>query len=100
MEPTSLELFKVRLMALTCTLDKTAQNQKGGSVTRPMADQFNMLLAEVGVAFPSIKDALPERLEATTKFADHFATVDATYLDLEVFVEQVLGVVERLGSER
>jgi hypothetical protein len=97
MEPTKVQLLKVRTFAIKRTLEKASERSKSGHITKPVAAQFNEIVAEIGTQFPSVQNALPKKIEATTDFA-MMGLADVSYLDLEMFCEQVLGILELLDS--
>jgi len=97
MEPTKVQLLKVKAQAIRRTLEKASEKSKGSHVTKPVAEQFNELVEEIGNQFPSVQSALPKRIESTTDFAI-MGLADVTYLDLEMFAEQVLSILELLES--
>lgn len=99
MEPTKVQLLKVKALAIKRTLDKASEKSKGGHISRPVATQFNELVADIGTQYPSIQESLPKKIESTTTFA-MMGFADVTYLDLEMFCEQVLGILELLDSGR
>lgn len=94
-----LDMLKVRVSSLKTILERASEKQKGGPAGRPLAENFNKILQEVEIAFPDLKPALPAPITSRGPFADMGAS-DATYLEVEIFAEQVLSLLAlvRKGS--
>jgi hypothetical protein len=89
----SIDLLKARLNSIKATLERASEKQKGGPAGTALAENFNRILEEVGTAFPELKSALPARITSLGPLA-RVGSSDVSYLDLEVFAEQVLSLLQ------
>lgn len=92
-----LQLFKVRIKSFKSTLENASEKTKKGRASITLTENFNSLIEEIGKAYPDIKPALPKKIKATGPFARVGAS-DANYVDLEVYAEQVIGILDLLGE--
>jgi hypothetical protein len=88
-----LELLKTRVKSIKVTLERASTKEKGELAGKALAENFNSLIQEIETAYPELRSALPARITAHGPFA-HMGASDVSYLDLEVFVDQVLNLLE------
>ena len=91
--PSKIDVLKVKLRAIRSTLDKVPHDKKQGPAGLDVARNFNTILKEVSSAFPDIAADLPKPLAERGAF-DVMGKVDASYLDIEILSEQVLGLLD------
>jgi hypothetical protein len=97
MEPTPLQLLKVRLQGFKRTLGSASERSKSEHISTELAKNFNSILANIGEKFPSIRDALPEPVPSTTLLRKA-GKADISFLDLEILVDQAVGILDLLDS--
>ena len=88
-----VDLMRARLNSLKTTLERASEKQKNGPAGKALAENFNAILQEIETAFPDLKSSLPARITARGPFA-HMGAADVSYLDLEVFAEQALSLLQ------
>lgn len=93
MEPDKLQLLKVRLQSYKNILEKTPPSQKSGFVSNNLATNFNEIIDEFRTISPNVKNQLPKEI-----LIPGFRQEDVSFLDLEIMVEQVLGIINVLES--
>lgn len=86
-------ILKTKLQSIRSVLEKTPSSEKKGHITIPLANSFNGLVSEAGEAYPELVDHLPPTIEATLDVA-YMGSADITYLDLEIYVEQVISLLD------
>ena len=91
--PTELELTRAALNGLKTTLERLPAHDKKELVTRSLAEQFNGIVKRVGSAFPDLSAHLPKPIGATTPFRK-VGKADATYVEVEVYCEQLLNLLQ------
>lgn len=97
MDPTPSQVMKVKAQAIKRTLEKASDKAKTSHVTNPLAAQFNELVEDIGKHYPAIRSGLPKKIESTTDFSI-MGMSDVSYLDLEIFCEQVINLLELVES--
>lgn len=93
MPPSTHALLQARLRAFLTTLDKASEKVKAGPVTRPLAENFNTILADVRKAYPEIADHLPQPINASQGIKAQMGICDEHYVDLQILVNQTLEVL-------
>ena len=88
-----VDLLRARLTSLKTTLERASEKQKNGPAGKALAENFNTILQEIETTFPDLKSSLPARVTSHGPFADKGAA-DVSYLDLEVFAEQTLSLLQ------
>src|SRR3954469_7034350 len=89
MDLTKAQLVKARLVAFKTTLAAIPDAAKNEHVSTELAKNFNGLVEMVTADFPQVKDHLPKPIKSTTLLGKA-GKADETYLDLQVYVEQVI----------
>jgi len=97
MEPTKVQLLKVRLQGFKKALDAASENLKRDNISMDVANNFNTILDEITENYPSVKDSLPKRVQAR-RFVRREGKANICFLDLTIFVEQVIGILDILDS--
>jgi hypothetical protein len=93
-----LELLKTRVKSIKATLERASEKQKSGPAGMAIADNFNTLLDEIEAACPDLKGSLPSRITPSRHFA-HLGVSNISYLDLEVFADQALSLLELIPEK-
>ena len=88
-----IDLVRARLHSIKTILERASEKQKNGPIGAGLADNFNAILREVETLFPQLKQALPALISTRGAFSS-MGLAGASYLDLEVFAEQVLSLLE------
>ena len=92
-----LRMMKVRLEAMKKNLQSASQSEKGKHVTLTMADRFNETLKAIGEAHTDAKEYLPSPIKSSHPHS-MLNLADATYLDLEIFIEETIALISELES--
>lgn len=93
--PSPTQLLKIRVKAFRSTLHNASESSKKNHVTTMLAEEFNRLVTDAGATFPDIKTALPSLIQHNPQFR-MMGISGATYLDLEIMAEQVLGLLDAM----
>lgn len=96
----TLDLLHVRTMSFKTNLAKNDSKTRNYHVTKHLADNFNSLLEDVKKQL-STDDAghLPPRIPFVSDASRVAGMSDVLYVDLEIMVDQVAGILERLKAE-
>lgn len=93
--PTAFDFIKAKMLAVKHTLEGKSGKDKDGRISIQMAQQFNAVVEEIEKASPDAGPHLPKPIEWNSPFA-RLQNADASYLDLEIMVNQVLAVLDVL----
>lgn len=99
MAPNQIQLFKVRVRSFKTVLQGASEKAKQESASIVVAKNFNAIIEEIGEAFPVVRSALPKKIEATNPLAELGAS-DANYIDLEIYAEQIIGILDLLDENK
>lgn len=94
-----LHLLKVRLETMKNTLCNVTTSDKNQRITKVVAERFNKTLAEVREASPDIRDHLPTEITSSSP-QNRVGFADAKYLDLEMFIDEVIALINAVESGR
>jgi hypothetical protein len=94
--PTALDFLKARVQAYKHTLEGKSGKEKDGRVSVQTAQQFNGIVDEVKKQAPDAAPHLPPHITWNSPFAK-IQQADATFLDLEIMVNQVLAILDVVG---
>jgi hypothetical protein len=94
-----LDLLKMKADSFRRVLKQTPESAKKSRVTIPTSEDFNRLLEEVGTSFPEVADTLPKKIAAVSD-AHIAGCADVKLVELEIFSEQLVGILELLISKR
>jgi hypothetical protein len=97
--PTKLDFIRSDLLAFKTTLERQGQIEKDKRVTIDFAKRFNSLIQKIKSESSEAAEHLPESLTWSDPWKQA-GLADIKYLELEVLVEQILGVVDLLQSGR
>jgi hypothetical protein len=95
--PTTLDFLKAKVMAVKHTLDSRSSKEKGGHISVQTAQQFNAVIEEIKKASPEAAPHLPQPIQWGGHMARLASQANVTFLDLEIMVNQVLGILDVLG---
>ena len=95
--PERIDVLRAKLGAIRTTLDRTPPKEKKSNAGLELAESFNHLLTEIGELYPELKPDLPKALSTQGHFRS-FGQVGASYLDVEVFAEQTLALLDLAAS--
>jgi hypothetical protein len=98
-EPTKAQLIKARLVAFKTTVAAVPDSAKKERISTELAKNFNGLVEMVAADYPTVKDHLPKPIKSMSEFRKVYKA-DESYLDLQVYVEQVISILELLDSGR
>ncbi len=84
-----VKLLKAKLDGIRTTLQRSSEQQKKELAPTLLAKDLNGVIDEVAKTYPDLKDALPKPVLSSTP-ARRLGMSDVRYLDVEIFVEQVL----------
>lgn len=94
MEPDKLQILKARLQGYKSILEKTRPSQKSEIVSNHLARNFNEIVDELRNISPGVGEHLPKHIRTPGGRRQ----TDVSFLDLEIMVEQVLGILNVLES--
>ncbi len=93
MKVRKIDIFKTKARSIKATLENASEKARQGRAGIGLAENFNQLLKEVSEEFPDLKDSLPKPISSKGPFA-RAGVSDSSYLDLEIFSEQVLSLLD------
>ena len=98
----ALTALKIRLQSLKTTLDESAPEDCTKTITKKMASHFNEIRQAIIKARPEVADHLPKEIKLTIPknelyYYDH---PEASYFDLRTFVNELIGVLTHLETEK
>ena len=96
--PTPIDFLKATVAAFKETLGQTPPTQKNDLVSIHSGKHFNDLLAKIKVEAPEAAGHLPPPITWTTDFA-LMGKSDIKFLELEMYVNQVVHVLNVLASD-
>lgn len=86
-------ILRARAQSIKSVLERIPPAQKQGNIAIATAQEFNDVVKQLGEAFPELSPALPKPILATTSLR-HAQKADVSYVDLEIFTEQVLALLQ------
>jgi hypothetical protein len=92
---TQVDFLMAKMRAFQLTFEKLDSKTKAGHVPIQLAENFNGLLAEIAKESPAAAPQLPKPVSIDSQFR-MVGVCDISYATLDVFVGQVLGVLEVL----
>ena len=92
--PTPLDFLRANVVAYKNTLDSKTAKEKKDLVSRAIAAQFNAIIEEIKKEAPEVAPRLPKPITFNTLVAQDFQRSDASYLDLELMINQTLAVLD------
>lgn len=95
--PTQLDFLRAKVLAYKGTLDGRAASQKAGRVSTQIAEQFNAIVEEIKKAVPEAAPHMPHTITSIT--VPGSGKSDVTFLDLEMMLNEVVGVLDLLRAD-
>ncbi len=92
--PISLDFHKATIMAFKNTLDGKSVKEKDKHISIQIAGQFNSIVANIKKEFPDAASHLPQPITMKGIPAQDMQIADIRFLDFEMLLNQVLGVLE------
>lgn len=96
MDKEEVKRLKVRVAAFKTSLQSISDSSKDKHVSVHIADGFNKLVESIGQQVQAIKPHLPSPI-SKRKFGSG-EICNANYIDLEIYAEQLLGLIESVGE--
>lgn len=96
--PSKLVLLKARVRSLKSTLQNASSKEKSNSAGTALAMNFNKIVEDTAKVYPDLKDSLPASITSDGPFS-HMGVSDVTYLDLEVFADQLIAMLDVMDVE-
>jgi hypothetical protein len=93
-----IAVLNAQVESMLRVLTSTPQNKKTDHTTTALADNFNRLLESIKAECPEYADNLPLKIESSHPFS-MLNKADATYLDLEMFLNQLSSILEIAASD-
>jgi hypothetical protein len=97
MDQLKMKLLRAKVKSLKATLANGSRGTKTDHVTTGQAEEFNKILKELGTAYPEGASSLPAEIRSTTVFAE-MGISNATLVDLEIYADQVLAMLDVLEA--
>jgi hypothetical protein len=91
---TTFNFLKAKVLAIKHTLDSKSSHEKKDRISIQTAQQFNAVIEEIKKESPEAAPHLPQPIQSNNPSADFFSVADASFLDLEIMVNQVIGVLD------
>jgi len=88
-------LLRVRITSIKSTLERQERHGKKEQASIHIANNFNSIISDISSEFPDLASSLPSPIYSNFPFSD-LGLSDATYLDLEIYCEQVLSLLDLL----
>lgn len=92
-----VDLMRAKLDGITSALQKATEDSKSDPISISLAKNFNSILEALAREFPDIAAELPSPLSVDGHFA-MMGRADDTYLDLEVYVDQIRSLLALLEA--
>lgn len=86
-------ILRAKAQSIKSVLEKIPPTQKQENIAVALAHDFNDIVKEIGEAFPELASSLPKPIHATTSMKI-LRKADVSYLDLEIFTEQILTLLQ------
>ena len=96
--PSTVSILKAMAMAFKTNLAKHPTG-KDQHVSLQDANSFNSLLKDIESFKPDIGQHLPKPVHCDNHLFTGVGKVDITYLDLEILVDQVIGILSVFEAE-
>ena len=98
--PTEFDFILTDILAYQSALSRATSKQKENHVPTPTAQQFNALLDRIKAEKPELAPRLPDLITFGSEAARFLDASDITYLDLEISVERIIGLLQLYKSHR
>ncbi len=92
--PTSLDFHKATIMAFKNTLEGKSAKEKEKHISIQIAAQFNSIVDNIKKEFPDAASHLPQPITWNGIAAMDMQIADITFLDFEMLLNQMLGILE------
>jgi hypothetical protein len=96
--PTSLDFHRATIRAFKNTLDGKASKEKEKHISIQIAEQFNVIVDNIRKEFPDAASHLPQPITMKGIASRDMQIADIKFLDFEVLLNQVLGILEVLEA--
>ena len=97
--PKKIDFLIAKVRAFEHGLEKMDMKAKSGHVSLDLAKNFNKLLEEIGTQCPDVVSELPQPITLNGRF-NVVGQTDTSHVTLEIFVGEVVGVLEVLKNEQ
>jgi hypothetical protein len=95
--PTKIDFLIAKVRAYQQTFEKLDSKTKAGMIPSQLGENFNKLLQEIAKESPNAAPELPTKLYLFSKL-NSSGLCDVSYASLDIYVGQVLGVLEVLKA--
>jgi hypothetical protein len=97
----NIDLLFARASAFQKTLVRIDHQTKKTNVSTQLAINFNTLLDEIKKEIPAdAASHLPQAVGSATSLHQRAGLVSINYVDLEILIDQVLGILEVLKTQK
>jgi hypothetical protein len=86
------DILRTKLVSLRRTIDRTGAKERSEHVSKATADHFNLILEQLKDLYPDLAPEFPRQVKTTGTFSS-LGVCEISYLDLEIFCEQVLDLM-------
>ena len=90
-------LLKTRVKSIKATLENAPHKEKQSPATIQMASNFNAVLGDVKKEFTELEGSLPSPITFSSPQSS-VGYSDATYLDIEIFSEQLISLLDLVDN--
>jgi hypothetical protein len=85
-------IIKTKLTSVKATLERTPEERKRDHVSIQMGEDFNTTRDAIAKEYPELATSLPPKLMSSMPYR-RVQQMNVTYLDLEIFCEQLLSLL-------
>ena len=86
------DVFFAKLKSIKNTIEKASDVQKKEHIAVYLGNSFNLLISEIALEYPDLKESLPKPF-MSTGINDRLKKSDVNYLDLEIQAEIVISLL-------
>lgn len=97
--PTQMDFVRAKVQAYKHTLDGKTAKEKSGKVSVHVAEQFNLIVADIKKECPEAAPHLPRPITWSKGGGVTFLVTPVSFLELEMMLDQVLAVLDLLREQ-
>ena len=87
-------LLKTRIKSAKSTIQSATSDERTNHASVQTMDLVNKLIADLSEQCPDLASSLPGQFKNVSPHASMLGKSDHTYMDLEIFIDQLLSLIE------
>ncbi|TWT64260.1 hypothetical protein [Rubinisphaera italica] len=93
----NIKLLKTKIESTKKTLGKLSPDSKQTHISLAIAEDFNGIIDQLVLEVPDIKNIVPKKITSTMPMS-HMKKADIKYIDLEIYLDQLIAIISEFES--